>query len=202
MKWNVLTPFSRTQNLIELGNRIKEEGAFWHLLSIEGEYKLPDLGTWTRQYFFDPPPKDFFVGHWLCNRFLDSVEVEDDSYYVVLTDDDGLEPGFFKKLEPYDDDIIIVSMKRSNKPTGTDAGCPFGSLIAAPENMKVCYAGYEQAVIKGKVAKQYRCGGVYHADGLLLEKLFAERMESFRFVPDAFVYFNRYPPGYNGRWNR
>jgi len=199
---HVLTPHSRSYNLIELGNRIKEEGAHWHLLCIEGEHKYPDLGSWVSQHFFDPPPPDFFVGHWLVNQFLDRVGVDDESRYVVLTDDDTLEPGLFKKLDEFDDDVIIVSMKRSNKPSSTDAGCPFGSLIASPENMKVCYVGFEQLVVKGKIIKNYRCGGVYHADGLLLEKLFAERMESFRFVPDAFVCFNALPPGHHGRWDR
>lgn len=199
---HVLTPHSRPYNLIELGACIKDSGAHWHLLCIKGEHQYPSLGSWVSQHFFDPPPDGFFVGHHLVNQFWDHVGIPDEDRAVVITDDDSIEPGIFRKLDNYSDDIIIVSMRRSNNPTGTDAGCPFGTLIAAPENMKTCYVGYEQLVIKGKIAKQYRCGGVYHADGLLLEKLWAERMESFRFVPDAYVEFNRYPPGYNGRWNR
>lgn len=200
--YRVLTPFSRPQNLIEMGSCLKQQGVQWHLLSVEGEAKLPDLGSWVHQHFFRSPPPDFFIGHHLCNEFLEHVEVDDEDYLVVLTDDDATEEGFFDKLRPFNDDIIIVSMQRSNKPSGTDAGCAYGTLMAAPENMKTVYIGYEQLVIKRKVAKQYRCGGVYHADGLLLEQLWAERMESFRFVPDAKVYFNRYPPGYFGRWDR
>ena len=202
MTYHVLTPFSRTRNLIELGNVLKEQGVQWHLLCVEGEAKLPDLGTWIHQYFFQPPPADFFIGHWLVNQFLDNVVVYDEDRYVVLTDDDSTEPGFFRKLDAYEEDILMVSMQRSNKPSGTDAGCAFGTLISAPENMKTCYVGFEQLVIKGRVLKEYRCGGVYHADGLLIEKIWAERMEKFRFVPDALVYFNRYPPGYHGRWDR
>jgi len=202
VNFQVLTPFSRTRNIIELGDCLKRQGVTWHLLCVEGENKLPDLGSWIHQWFFAPPPEGFFIGHHLVNQFLDRVGVVDDDYYIVLTDDDFTEEGFFKKLEAYNDDIIVVSMKRSNKPTGADAGCPFGNLMACPENMKTCHVGYEQAIIKGKVAKQYRCEGVYHADGLLLEKLWAERMESFRFVPDAFVYFNYLFPGRTGRWDR
>ena len=200
--YNVLTPFSRPQNIIEMGNLLKVQNVQWHLLSVEGEAKMPDLGSWIFQHFFKPPPPDFFIGHHLVNKFLDDVEVPDEDYLIVLTDDDGTEEGFFDKLRPYNDDIIIVSMQRSNKPTGTDAGCPYGTLIAAPENMKTVFVGYEQLVIKAKIAKQYRCGGVYHADGLLLEKIWADRMESFRFVTEALVYLNSYTPGYKGRWNR
>ena len=201
---HVLTPHSRSYNLIELGNRIKEEGCHWHLLCVKGEHKYPNLGSWVTQYHFDPMPKDWgFLGHYLVNAFLDNVEIKDEDRFVVATDDDFFEPGLFKKIDEYDDDIIIVSMKRSNKPTGTDAGCPFGTLIAAPENMKTVFVGFEQAIIKGKILRNYRCEGVvYHADGLLLEKLWLEHMEKFRFLPDCYVYFNYLPPGRAGRWDR
>ncbi len=202
MTYHVLTPFSRTWNLIELGNILKSQGVLWHLLSVEGEARMPDLGDWIIQHFMPPPPKDFFIGHWLVNKFLDAGGVIDDDRYLVLTDDDATEDGFFRKLDQYDDDILIVSMQRSNAPTGIDPGCPFGTLIACPENMRVAHVGFEQLVVKGKVLKEYRCESVYHADGLLLEKMWADRMERFKFVPDARVYFNRLPPGYHGRWNR
>jgi hypothetical protein len=199
---HVLTPFSRTYNLIELGNSLKVQGVQWHLLMLQGEPPLPCLGSWVHTYHFPKPPKDFgFIGHYLVNCFLDSG-VNDEDRYIVLTDDDMTEEGFFKKLDPYDDDIIIVSMLRSNKPSGTNSDCAYGTLIAAPGNIACGRVGFEQLVIKGKVFKNYRCTGEYHADGLLIEKLWRERMESFRFVPDAFVKFNALMPGYEGRWNR
>jgi hypothetical protein len=201
MAYCVLTPFSRPQNVIELGDCLKRQGVQWHLLSVKGEHVLPDLGSWVHQHHFDPPPPGFFIGHWLVNQFVDNG-VNDDDYYVVLTDDDFTEEGFFRKLDVCTEDIVIVSMQRSNKPTGTDAGCPFGTLIADPENLKVAYVGYEQLIIRGRVMKQYRCEAVYHADGLLIEKLWAEKMELFRFMPDAYVYFNYLPPGRTGRWDR
>jgi len=197
----VLTPLSRHYNIVELGARIKEEGAFWELLCIEGEPKLPSLGSWVRQHFFPKPPDGFFIGHYLVNCYIETG-LQDEDRYVVATDDDFIEPGLFSEIDKYDDDIIIVSMKRSNKPSGTDAGCPFGTLIASPENMKTCFVGFEQLVIKGKILKNYRCEGVYHADGLLLEKLWSEHMEKFRFLPDCYVYFNYLFPGRAGRWDR
>ena len=172
------------------------------MLMVKGEPIVPRLGTWIHTYYFDPPPKDFFIGHWLVNQFLDNVVVYDEEYYQVLTDDDMVEEGFYKKLDGLDSDILITSMHRSNKPSGTNSDCAYGSLIAAPENVACGRMGYEQAVIKGKVLKLYRTTGEYHADGLLLEKLWAQRMESFRFVPDAYVKFNALYPGYEGRWNR
>ncbi len=197
----VLTPYSRHYNLIELGNRIKEEGAFWELLSVEGEFVLPPLGSWVRQSFFPKAPDGFFLGHHLVNCYI-NAGLNDEDRYVVITDDDMVELGFFEKLKDIPDDILIVSMQRSNKPSGGGAGCPFGTLIACPENMKCVHVGFEQLVIRGKILKNYRCEGVYHADGLLIEKIWAEHCEKFRFVPEAFVYFNVLPPGRGGRWDR
>lgn len=199
----ILTPFSRTENLVELGNSIKETGAHWHLLSVEGEFKLPPLGTWVTQHFFKPPAEGHFIGHHLCNEFIE-LGLEPEDRYMTLTDDDGLEPGFFKNLEPYPDDIIVVSMQRSNVPTVGDGGGPFDTLVAHPRNMKVGSCGLEQIVIKGKVLQNYRLGARYEADGDLIEKLWAERQSSIRFVPDVKVYFDRLPPGAwkCNRWNR
>lgn len=200
---HVLTPFSRSENLIELGNCIKQEGAHWHLLCVEGEHKYPNLGSWVTQHFFKPPPEGFFIGHFLCNEFIELGLVDED-YYAVCTDDDFYPPGFFKSLETYEDDVIVVSMQRSNKPSGTDSNCAFGTLIAAPENIKVGSVGYEQLIVKGKVLKEYRCAGHYEADGDLIVKMFSERMESFRFVPDVMVYFDYLYPGRAKcrRWER
>lgn len=202
MTYHVLTPFSRWSNLIEMGDILKRQGVQWHLLCVDGEPKLPELGSWIHQYHFKPPPADFFIGHWLINQFLENVVVNDGDRYVVLTDDDFTEEGFFRKLDPYDEDILIVSMQRGHPPTvGIGAG-PFDTLMAAPSNLMVGSVGFEQLVIKGKVLKQYRLESVYHADGLLIIKLYGEHKEKFRFVPDALVYFNYLPPGrYQcGRW--
>lgn len=197
---HVLTPFSRFFNLIELGNRIKEEGAHWHLL-LDQDVNLPSLGAWVHQYRFPPPPEGFFIGHWMVNQFLDNTVIVDEDRYVVITDDDFIEPGFFSKLTAYDDDVLIVSMRRGFPGTTGDGEGAFDTLIAKPENIRVGSVGFEQLVVKGKILKQYRCEGVYHADGLLIIRMFQEIPDKFRFVPDAFVYFNYLPPGRFGRWH-
>jgi len=201
MTFHVLTPFSRWFNLIEMGDCLKRQGVQWHLLLDEGA-KTHDLGSWVHQYEFPPPPPDFFVGHWMINQFLEKVGVNDDDYYIVLTDDDFTEPGFFKKVEGCTEDIVIVSMQRGHPPTvGIGAG-PFDTLMASPSNLMVGSVGFEQLVIKGRILKQYRLDPVYHADGLLIIKLYQEHADKFRFVQDALVYFNYLPPGrYQcGRW--
>lgn len=203
MTYNVITPFSRWGNLIELGDCLKRQGVTWHLLMVKGEPVVPSLGSWVHTHYFDPPPESFFIGHWLCNRFLDEAEIDENSRVHVLTDDDAVEEGFYRKLDQYDDDVLVTSMLRSNKPEG-GAECPFGTLIAAPENIKVSHVGYEQILPKAKIARQYRCASHYEADGDLIVKMFSDHMEGFRFVPDAYVKFDALPPGAwkCARWNR
>jgi hypothetical protein len=181
---HVLTPFSRFFNLIELGNRIKETGAHWHLLLDEGVPPggMPDLGFWVHEYHFPRPPEGFFIGHWMINQFLDRAPLNDEDRYMVLTDDDYLDADFFRRIDPFPEDIVLTTMKR-----GWDV------LTPRPEHIQVGLVGFEQLVIKGRILKQYRCEGIYHADGLLIMKLWAEHPEKFRFIPEAVVYYNWLP---------
>lgn len=204
MIYNVLTPFSRFFNLIELGDCLKRQGVQWHLLMIKGEPTFPSLGSWVHVHYFEPPPDGFFLGHWCVNEFIDKVGLKDDEKYIVATDDDFTEEGFFRKLDKYDDEVLVVSMQRSSVPTVGDGGGPFDSLIAHPRNMKTGSCGLEQLIFKGSILKQYRLKNHYEADGDLIERLYAEHPDKIRFVPDAWVYFDYLYPGRGkcGRWER
>lgn len=195
---HVLTPFSRFFNLIELGNRIKEEGATWHLLLDKGVH-LPDLGQWVECHNFEKPPPHFFVGHWMVNQFLDHVGVVDEDRYMVLTDDDYLPLGFFSKLNAYEEDVLIVAMQRSGNPSEG----PLSTLLPSPNNLYIGGVGFEQMIIRGRILKEFRCEPFYCADGDLIMRIFSRYPERFRFVPDVRVYFNYLPPGryqFGGRW--
>lgn len=204
MIYNILTPFSRFFNLIELGDCLKRQGVVWHLLMIKGEPTFPSLGSWVHVHYFDPPPEGFFIGHHVVNKFLDTAPIEDNQRFQVITDDDMVEEGFFKKLDAYDEDILVVSMQRSSVPTVGDGGGPFDSLIAHPRNMKTGSCGLEQLIFKGKILKNCRLKNHYEADGDLIERLHSEQADKIRFVPDAWVYFDFLYPGRGkcGRWER
>lgn len=204
MNYHVLTPFSRWSNLIEIGDCLKRQGVTWHLLMVQGETLFPSLGDWVKTYYFEPPPEGFFIGHWLFNQFMENVKIEDEDRYILLTDDDLVEEGFFRKLDDFTEDVLVVSMHRSNLDSGGGAHCAYGTLFADPANMKVGHVGFEQILPKGKILKPYRCGSRYEADGDLIEKMWADHMEKFRFVPEAFVLFDRLPPGAwkCNRWHR
>jgi len=186
--YNVMTPYSRWGNLPALTRMLQPENVTWHLLVDEWMPVMSFTQSWIKVFHGRPPPPRFFIGHWLMNLFLDHTEIRDDEYYILMTDDDYFEPGFFDKLRKYDDDILICSMKRS-----TD------KLIAAPENIGIGRVGLEQLIIKGSVLKQYRVNGFYEADGDLIVRLFGDHPTKFRFVPEAVCFFNFLPPWGNGK---
>jgi len=188
-EYHVITPFSRWKNFRVLEEMLKKQGATWHVMIDDYMPTMILEGVGVGFYKFRPPPPAFFIGHWALNMFLDDQVIYDDDYYLLMTDDDFYEPGFFDKLRQYDDDVIIVSMNR-----GLDV------LTACPDNMKVCYVGLEQLVIKGKILKQYRIDGFYQADGYLILDIWRDYAHAFRFLPEAQCYFNYLPPGRAGRW--
>jgi hypothetical protein len=187
--YHVITPFSRWGNLPALIKMLRPEGVQWHLL-LDEDMPLVEsrFSDWIRSFHGRPPPPRFFIGHWLLNLFLDEYEIVDEDYYVLMTDDDYFEPGFFDKIRKYTDDIIICSMRRSGD-----------KLVADPSNIRIGHVGLEQLIIKGKILKQYRCNGFYEADGDLIIRLFQEHGPKFRFAPEAVCFFNFLPPWGNGR---
>lgn len=186
-RYHVITPFSRWYNLTALINMLRPEKVTWHLL-LDNDAPTISLEGWLTSFHGHPPPPRFFIGHWMLNLFLDFYPIIDDHYYVLMTDDDYFEPGFFRKLDKYSDDIIICSMKRAGD-----------KLMADPGNIRIAHVGLEQLIIKGKILKQYRCNGFYEADGDLIVRLYRDHPEKFRFAPEAVCFFNFLPPWGNGK---
>lgn len=190
-RYNVITPFSRWGNLKALVAMLEPENVQWHLIVDAHMPQMVFPQSWIHVLHGRPPPPGFFIGHWMLNMFLDHVPIEDDEYYVLMTDDDYFEPGFFGKLSSYTDDILICSMKRSGD-----------KLMAAPGNIGIGHVGLEQLIIKGRLLKQYRINGFYEADGAFIVQLYQEHPEKFRFVPEAVCFFNFLPPWGNGQLNQ
>ncbi len=186
--YHVITPFSRWKNYPALKEMLRGYGIQWHLLLDDFMPDMSDEG-WIHFHRFRPPPSGFFIGHWALNMFLESESVQDEDYYVLMTDDDFFQPGFFDRLRVFDSDIMVVSMNR-----GLDV------LPAAPSHMKVCYIGMEQLVIKGKILSQYRIDGFYQADGYMILEIWRDHAGKFKFIPELQCYFNYLPPGRSGRW--
>lgn len=186
---HVITPFSRWSNLPALRDMLAKQGVEWHLLVDEHMPIMTDE-PWMSFHHLRPPPPGFFIGHWLYNIFLDEFKLEDEDYYNLITDDDFFEPGMFDKIRHEDAPIVITSMNRGK----------WGVLWATTENVRIGSIGLEQVHIKGWLLKQYRLNGFYESDGFLIEQLWREHRDKFKFVPEAQCYFNYLPPGKAALW--
>lgn len=170
---------------------LEPQNVTWHIMVDDYMPALQFGKLWIKCIHGRPPPPGFFIGHWFYNLFIDHEEIQDDEYYILLTDDDFYEPGFFSKLQKYNSDIIICSMRRRHD-----------LLPARPENIHIGGVGLEQLIIKGRLLKQYRINGFYVADGDLIMRLWQEQPDKFIFAPDAVCYFNFLPPYGNGNYNQ
>ncbi len=155
----VITPFQRKENL-PLLIKTFEGKVNWTVLI--DDISLKDIfPSWVTVKVFDKPPQNITKSNWLFNEFI-AQGLEKETQYMILCDDDSVEEGFFDKIP--NDDIVIVSMKRSDREikhvVWTDWSKQMGYweesvdiLKACPENMRIAGVGGEQLIIKGKVLK-------------------------------------------------
>jgi hypothetical protein len=190
-KYHVITPYSRWFNLLALTRMLEPQNIQWHLLVDAHMPWMKFKEPWIHCIHQRPPPPRFFIGHWMLNLFLDHEKIYDDEYYVLLTDDDFYEPKFFEKLQAYQADAIICSMRRAGD-----------LLVADPSNMRIAHVGLEQLIIKGSLLKQYRINGFYEADGDLIVRIWNDHRDKFAFAPEVVCYFNFLPPYGNGRYDQ
>ncbi len=187
---HVITPFSRWDNYAQLRDMLFEQKVQWHLILDEGTDCGYAVEDWIHIHRLPKPPWGFFIGHWLYNIWLDSVELNDSDHYNLITDDDFFEPGMFDKIRSLTDPIIVTSMNRGR----------WGVLWAEPGHMKVGSVGLEQMHVRGDILRHYRLAGFYEGDGFMIEALWREHPEKFKFVPEAQSYFNYLTPGKAALW--
>ncbi len=195
----VVTPFSRRQNIELMANVLKGK-ANWTVL-IDDESLRPLFPDWVTVKLYELPPPvdpkykyDFMPSNRLFNMFLDEG-IDDEIQYMILCDDDSVEPRFFEKIPT--DDVVICSMKRGDNPIqGNYCAYPTTTLLAHPDNMQVACVAGEQLIIKGKILKNYRYGESAVGDGEMVVKVVAENHVTY--VPNAYVLFNYFE---NGRYN-
>lgn len=194
----VVTPFQRTQNLNLLARTLKGK-VNWVVL-IDEDITFPD---WVKVIKY---PKPTNGSNELLNNFFAS-ELEPETQYMVLCDDDSVEDGFFDKLP--NEDVVCVSMQRGDREfkhvvwddwatkmghweTGLDL------LVADPKNMKVACVGGEQLIVKGKILKDFRYGYTdstadVPGDFAFIRDVIAKHPVTY--VPEARVLFNYYEEG-------
>lgn len=182
----------------------------WHPVCNEGDETFKksaeDKNSWIKPIYISDIPKEWDKCYAKINHFINSQEINNEDYYMILNDDDAIEENIIEEIKKMDNDIVVVSMKRGNQTPkerylydGREAA-PHGSstLIASPENMKVGGIGPEQIVMKGKIFKTLQYANSYVADGLMAEYIKASTY-SIVYRPELFIKFNYFQPG---RWNK
>ena len=203
---HVITPFSRFENLNFYLKNYADKGIIWHPLVTpqEGEYFASSYPDWVRPYILPRVPADRNIVKYKINMFLIDGNINDYDRYMILMDDDFIEPDFFTKLEAIQDDIVVCSMKRGQHYLG---GHPIETLVASPD-MHVGTIGFEQYILRGKILQQIRfrsdsdlsTGYPPHrqgdSDGHAYEMM--AKLWPIKYVPDLYVYFNYLE---KGRWD-
>lgn len=198
MKYHVVTPFSRFQNMNAMGAVLQRENVHWILL-VDAEIPVVVLYPKFPCQVFRFPHAEPFWRAWRnhLNAFIKLNMIEDGDRYIILNDDDFVEPGFFKKLDAVPGEFLICSMKRGQHTPSNSHGHGTDTLMACPENVKVCHVGCEQMIVSGRLFKTIHFADDICADGMAIVELAKRHPPAF--VPDAYVWFNYLEPG---RWGK
>ncbi len=207
MIYNVVTSLNRYENLRKLANWLYQEDCIWHVVYDEQSFfSLKSKCSWMSFY-----PCKQMGGlqlwqrcHFALNWFLDHVPIHDDQFYCFLNDDDAYEPEFFRKVEKArletNANLMIVSMQRGSKiPEGVAPERAHGdtTLVACRENMKPCYVGLEQMIVRGDLLAGVRIPLDIDGDGQMIAWMCNQFSPTF--LPDTYAYFNFFEPG---RWQK
>jgi hypothetical protein len=181
--FNVVTPFSRPENIPALVEHLRPYHVIWHPLIHEPtEFPRED---WIKPRLIEVPDEWLDAGapcYWKCNRVWEG-HLDWEDWYCVLCDDDLYGKDFFPAVRRHirqgPTDAVVVSMQHTD-----------GFLKAAPDNMMPSRIGFEQLIAKGKVWSRYRHTCSPHGDGELYERMFLREPHLFSFCPEAVVLFN------------
>jgi hypothetical protein len=198
--YHVVTPLARFQNLTKLIEMYERQPIVWHVILDKGlPFGISFPQSWIRKEFSWPatPFWRFFAN--ALNQFVAAGRIEDAHRYMIMNDDDGLEPDFFKKLDEHEGELLIVGMKRGDH---TPVGVPLerahgtSTLEAKLENMVIGGVGAEQAIFSGRLFRECHWNDHISADGECIIEMV--KKHGTVYVPDAFVLFNKLEIG---RWD-
>ncbi len=197
---HIVTPFSRPEYFPFLKANLAQADS-WTLLVTPGQaadfsHQIPHPLTVVDGF---PEGSDICyakVNAWIVGH---ASNIRDEDYYQFMCDDDALPTGVLPTLKSRDEDIIVISCKRGDQVPQGPPPHPTWPLYAAPENMSVSKATWEQAVIKGKILKTLRFNSMSAtADGEMMADLHAIHGPRIKYLPDLFLKFNYLQPG---RWH-
>lgn len=202
MKYHIVTPFKRFENLSQQTEMLKSQGVDLHwdlLIDSNTPFNVSIPGGWVTIFHF--PPVQPFWRAWRnhLNSYIRIANISSGERYLILNDDDFYEPDFFKKLDLHTGNFIVCSMMRGQRtpPSGPQRSHPTDTLMADPSNMRVGRVGCEQMIVTGELFKTIHFADDVCADGIAIVDMY--RRQPVDFAPEAFVWFNYLEPG---RWDK
>lgn len=202
MKYHIVTPYKRFENLHPQIEMLKAQDAnlAWDLLLDKHlPFHISVPGDWVRTFFFEPQQPFWQAWRHHLNAYIGIADIVANDRYLILNDDDAVEPGFFQKIDQHDGNLIICSMMRGHQtpPSGPLRSHPTDTLMADPANMRVGRVGCEQMICTGELFRQLKFANDVCADGMAIVDMVSRHPADY--AAEAFVWFNYYEPG---RWNK
>src|SRR5512135_869824 len=198
MKYHVVTPFSRFQNYVPLREMLRPHAVMWHLLMDDPPTNIPSPHEdWIEHRYF--PPAQPFWRAWAnhLNRFIATCPITPTDRYVILNDDDFVEPEFFSKLDRHSGEMLVCSMARGQHTPPSGHKHPITALLTCPKNMRVGSVGCEQLICSGRIFSTLKFADDLCADGIAIVDL--SKRAAIKYVPEAWVWFNYLEAG---RWDK
>lgn len=208
-KINIITPFSRDQNLSELLLFIQKhlKNIRWIPVCVPSKKVQFDtiidtlyLRESVYPYYIEEVP-NVDICYYKINKALDATNFNhtSDDYYTVMMDDDLYENNVFEEIVKHEEDVVFISMKRGDQiPDDGQWGHGTSTLNASPSDIRACNTGCPQVFVKGSIMQNERfASNNSGADGIFAETIKNKYNCAYR--PDLYALFNYLQPG---RYNK
>lgn len=179
--YHVFTPFCRFQNLLYMAKRLHGVGVQWHVI-FDADLPFTLQADWIHSMVCPTKEPGWFVGHWYQNYWVEHETIIDQDRYIMCSDDDDYEVGFFDLMDQKEGEVLICSMKR-----------PGDILYADPGYMHCGMVGGEQIMMTGRVLRQFRWAHHYAGDWDFIINVITRYPPVF--VPEARVWWNALDSG-------
>lgn len=155
---------------------MKKLGVIWHPI-FDADVPFSISAEWIDPMVCPTKEPGWFPGHWYQNYWVENAKIVDRDRYIMCSDDDDFELGFFDKMDAKEGDVLVCSMKR-----------PGDMLWARPDFMQCGMVGGEQVMVTGEILKKYRWGHHYAGDWDWISSVISNHPPVF--VPEAVVWWN------------
>lgn len=196
---HVLTRCTRAYNLKTIKNTLYPSplNVVWHV--IFDSTTLKDIDAELLHELQDEKTKFYFVKSdgvdYLYPQLTDVINtLEDDSYVVILDDDNIIHPDFYNEIDkaikenPDKEAFVYKQFVNKKDFIGLEV------REVGPQHMKLRHIDSAQYVIKKSLYIKKRYGGGYCGDGEFIEPFYKQYSDKFYFIDKILCYYNYLTP--------